>query len=149
MYSHIFVAVDDSEPSLLAMEEAIKLAKDQGAKLGMIYVAEMFIPAGEGIPIDFKKHEEEIIEKGKAILKKMLALAHHSNIPVETQIMKVIDSERHIAETIVKEAENWHADLIVLGTHGRSGLSRLLLGSTAEEVIRKTSIPVHLVRNAE
>ncbi|HYL23144.1 MAG TPA: universal stress protein [Burkholderiales bacterium] len=53
---------------------------------------------------------------------------------------------RHIPEVIVKEAERWPADLLVIGTHGRRGLNRFLLGSVADGVLRRSSVPVLLVR---
>ena len=149
MYTRILIAVDDSEPSLLAMKEAIKLAKDQGATLCIVYVAVMFVPAGEGIPTDFKKHEAEKRKQGQSVLKKMLALAHRAKISAKTQLVEVVEAERPIAKVIIIEAEKWKADLIVLGTHGRTGLPRLLLGSVAEEVVRNTTIPIHLVKNPE
>lgn len=149
MYSRILVAVDDSEPSMLAMQEAIKLTKDQGAKLRIVFISDMFLPAGEGVPVDFKSHEINKRQEASNILNKMLALAHQSNISAESRSVEILESDNHIPEIIVNEADKWGADLIVLGTHGRSGLTRLLLGSVAEEVVRKTNVPVHIVRSQD
>ncbi len=145
MYSRILVAIDDSEISKLALQEAIKLAKDQRAILRIIYVADEFIPAGEGVHVDFKKHETLVKKQGKAILKEMLAIARKSHHKVEGHLIEINEPTK-ISEKIIDEAKKWDAELIVLGTHGRSGLPRLLLGSVAEEVMRNSTVPVHIVR---
>jgi nucleotide-binding universal stress UspA family protein len=145
MYSRILVAIDDNETSKLALQEAIKLAADQKAALRIVYVADEFIPAGEGVHVDFKKNETLIIKQGKAILKEMLAIARKSHHKVEGHLIEINEPSSNISAKIIDEAQKWNADLIVLGTHGRSGLPRLLLGSVAEEVMRNTTVPVHIV----
>lgn len=149
MYSRILAAIDDSEPSKLAVQEAIKLTKDQHAKLRIVYIADEFITAGEGVHVDFKEYEKSVREKGKAVLDEMMALARKQNIAVECHLIEIIESSDSISKNIVEEAHKWGADVIVLGTHGRTGISRLLLGSVAEEVVRSTSTPVHLIRSPE
>jgi len=145
MYSRILVAVDDDEISKLALDEAIKLAKDQKAKLCIVYVADEYIPAGEGVPVDFKQHEKSVKKQGQSILKKMVALARKQHNKVESSLIEIIEPN-HIAAKIIAAADTWHADLIVLSTHGRKGLNRLLLGSVAEEVMRDATVPVHIVK---
>lgn len=149
MYSRILIAVEDSDISRLAIKEAIKLAKDQRAKLCIIYVADEFIPAGEGVHVDFKEHELSKRKQGRAILNEMVKIARHEKVNVESHLIEVTESNSHIPGKIIEEATKWKADLIVLGTHGRSGLSRLLLGSITEEIIRNTQIPVHVIRGED
>lgn len=146
MYSRILVAVDDSEISKLALREAINLTQDQSAKLRIVYVADEFIAGGEGVSVDFKKYEETKKNEGQEILKEMINLVQNDKIEIETHLIEIQDSSDSIPEKIIAEADQWHADLIILGSHGRSGLSRLLHGSIAEEVIRKAKIPVHVVK---
>jgi len=145
MYSRIFVAVDDSEVSKLAINEAIKFAKNQQAKLCIVYVADEFIQGGEGVYVDFKEHEAEVKRQGQILLNEMITLARKTHHDVEQKLIEITEPNQKVSDTIITEANNWRADLIVLGTHGRGGLPRLLLGSVAEEVMRNTSIPVHIV----
>lgn len=149
MYSRILTAVDDSDISKLAIQEAIKLALDQQAKLCIVYVVDEFIPAGEGVPVDFKENEALKRKQGQSILNEMVMLARNENIDVESNLIEITESNSPIPEKIIEAAKKWKADLIVLGTHGRSGLSRLLLGSVAEEVMRNAHVPVHIVRGQE
>ncbi len=147
VYSRILIAVDDTEISRLAMEEAIKLAKDQKATLIIIYIADEFVPAAEGVPVDFKQHESIIRKKGRTILNKMIAPVRRSKIPYESHLIEITESSERISVKIVEETKKRKADLIVVGTHGREGLSRLLLGSVAEEVVRNAPVPVQLVKS--
>lgn len=145
-YKRILVAVDGSEASTLAMQEAIKLAKDQQAILRIIYVADEFVIVGDGVPFDFTQYENAVRGYGLSILNKMESLAQEAGISVESGIIENTEHSVRIPEKIVQEATNWQADLLVIGTHGRHGFSHLVLGSVAEGVIRMASIPVLLVR---
>lgn len=149
LYSRILIAVDDTDISKLAMEEAIKLAKDQKATLIIIYIADEFIPAGEGVPIDFKEHENLLRKKGRTILNKMIAPVRRTKISYESHLIEITESSDKIAVKIIEEAKKRNADLIVMGTHGRAGLSRLILGSVAEEVVRNAPVPVQLVKTQD
>lgn len=71
-------------------------------------------------------------------------LASEAGVPVNTQLLK--HPHAHIGADIVEEAARWGADLIVMGTHGRHGLERLMQGSHAEHVVRHTSVPVLSLR---
>lgn len=145
-YKRILVAVDGSETSTVAMQEAINLAKDQHATLRIIYVADEFVVVGDGVPFDFKQYEKAVRGYGLSILNIMESLAQKAGVPVESSIIENAQYSVRIPEKIVEEASTWQADLLVIGTHGRRGFSRLLLGSVAEGVIRIASIPVLLVR---
>lgn len=149
MYTRIFVAVDNSDTSKSALQEAIKLAKNQKAKLCIVYVANEFIPAGEGIPVNFEEHEKNVRKNAQDLLNEMVIMAKKTYDQVEYRLIEITESDNCIPQMIIAEAEKWQADLIVLGTHGRQGLTRLLLGSVAEEVMRKTTIPVHIIHGHE
>jgi nucleotide-binding universal stress UspA family protein len=146
MYKRILVAVDGSENAILALEEALALAKDQHALVRMIYVADEFVVVGEGVPFDFEKYETSIHEYGQSILNEMEAIAKKSGVPFEMDLIENTEYEVRIHEKIIKAAKDWHADLLVIGTHGRRGFSRLMLGSVAEGVTRMAPIPVLLIR---
>jgi len=149
IYKRILVAVDGSETSTLAMQEAIHLAKDQKATLRIIYVADNFVVVGDGVPFDFKQYENAVRGYGLSILSNMESIAQKAGVSVESGIIENTEHSVRIPEKIVDEASTWRADLLVIGTHGRRGFSRLVLGSVAEGVIRIASIPVLLIRGKE
>ncbi|MFZ2314451.1 MAG: universal stress protein [Gammaproteobacteria bacterium] len=149
VYKRILVAVDGSDTSILAMQEAIALAKDQQATLKLVYVVDEFMVVSEGVPFDFKKYEASIRKHGQSILNKMEALAKKEGLSIESSLIENTDYSTRIPEKIVQESINWQADLIIIGTHGRRGFSHLMLGSVAEGVIRLASIPVLLIRGKE
>lgn len=146
-YKRILVAVDGSETSTLAMQGAITLAKDQQATLRIIFVVDEFVVVGDGVPFDFEQYENAVRGHGLSILNKMESLARTAGIPVESSIIENTEHSVRIPEKIIHEADAWHADLLVLGAHGRRGFSHLFLGSVAEGVIRIASTPVLLIRS--
>jgi nucleotide-binding universal stress UspA family protein len=145
MYQRILVPIDGSATSERALQEAIKLAAGK-AQLRLVYVVEEAYPLdAEGYAyIDYEALQEAVRKTGERTLAQAAVKVRRSGITVETTLLDV--PGKRVASVIDNEALNWKADLIVIGTHGRSGLSRLLLGSVAEDVVRGASIPVLLVR---
>jgi len=94
--------------------------------------------------IDYAALQEAVRKTGERALAQAAEKARNSGVTAQTALLEA-NGER-VASVIDGEALNWPADLIVIGTHGRSGLSRLLLGSVAEDVVRGASVPVLLVR---
>lgn len=145
MYQRILVPIDGSAPAERALQEAIKLA-DGRAQLRLLYVLEETYPLdAEGYAvIDYAALRLAVRHTGERALLLAAEKVRQSGATAETMLREA-GGER-IATVIDGEALNWPADLIVIGTHGRSGLSRLLLGSVAEGVVRSASVPVLLVR---
>ena len=145
MYQRILVPIDGSATSERALQEAIKLAAGKG-QLRLVYVVEEAYPLdAEGFAvIDYAALQEAVRKTGERSLAQAAENARRSGITAETALLD-LGGER-VAGVIDNEALNWKADLIVIGTHGRSGLSRLLLGSVAEDVVHRASVPVLLVR---
>jgi len=145
IYQRILVPIDGSAASERALQEAIKLA-DGKARLRVIYVLEEILPlnAEDYTYIDYAALQETARQAGERALAQAAAKAQPPGITAETALLEA--SGEHIASVIKDDALHWQADLIVIGTHGRSGLSRLLLGSVAEGVVRGASVPVLLVR---
>ncbi len=142
MYKRILVPVDGSKTSDAALDQAIGLAKEQKADLRVIYVVdEASIIAGSeyGDMIGLEKTQ---IDVGKRVLEKVKGLYPQA----ETQILETDSVGQKISDAIVRDAESWKADLIVSGTHGRTGLSHLLMGSVAEGIVRASKVPVLLVK---
>ncbi|MBI5430352.1 MAG: universal stress protein [Nitrosomonadales bacterium] len=145
MYQRILVPVDGSDTSARALREAVKIGGGR-AGLRLIYVLEETYPLdAEGYAfIDHDALREAARRTGERILAQAAKVARDSGAAVETVLLDAGD--RRVASVIDEDARNWPAELIVVGTHGRSGLSRLLLGSVAEGVARGASMPVLLVR---
>ena len=145
MYQRILVPIDGSATSERALQEAIKLAAGK-AQLRLVYVIEEAYPLdAEGFAfIDYAALQEAVRKTGERALAQAAEKARNSGVTAQTALLEA-NGER-VASVIDGEALNWPADLIVIGTHGRSGLSRLLLGSVAEDVVRGASVPVLLVR---
>jgi len=145
MYQRILVPIDGSATSELALLEAIKLA-DGRTRLRLVYVVEQTYPLdSEGFAfIDYAALQEAVRKTGERTLAHAAKKVERSGMTAETALLDV-PGERPAA-VIDGEALKWKADLIIIGTHGRSGLGRLLMGSVAEEVVRGATVPVLLVR---
>lgn len=146
MFKRILVAVDGSDVAERALEESIKLARELQAHLRVVYVVDIInISLGADFPYPAEM-SEAIARRGQELLRKAGAVASKAGIPVETGLIEIDTLGQRIPETIAADAEAWPADLIVIGTHGRRGLSHLFLGSVAEGVVRVATKPVLLIR---
>ncbi|WP_347251458.1 universal stress protein [Legionella sp.] len=145
-YKKIMVAVDGSTTSDQALQEAVELAQDQKAFLRIIYVVDESIVKYADSFIDFETLWAAFKAEGQALLKKISHRVKASTIHFDTHLVILKFSEGRLAEKIVSEAEDWQADLLVIGTHGRQGISRFFLGSVAEKVLRIATLPVLLIR---
>lgn len=145
-YQRILVAVDGSEISKAAFDEAIKLSKDFDSDLRIISVVDEYVGYAEGIAIDLNVYKKSLYEYGRTILDEMEKNAKLAGLDVDTRLVETEIHPDKIPEKIVDEADAWKADLIVIGTHGRRGVNRLLMGSVAESVARLANTPVLLVR---
>jgi nucleotide-binding universal stress UspA family protein len=141
MYKKLWSPVDGSDTSNKAVQEAAKLAKEQGAQLQLVHIIEP-IPHLDGEAFgDFGKVVQRESQK---LVDEAVAHARKAGADVAGQ---VVDSAgRRVASVIVEEAQKAGADLIVMGTHGHRGLEHLMLGSVAEGVVRRASVPVLLIR---
>lgn len=146
MYKHILCPVDGSSTSNAGMQEAIELARDQNAELLFLHIIDTYIPIVD-MSGDFNVSYmiDVLRENGEKVIKNAVAAANKAGIHAETKFIESVGGR--IAFHIVQEAETWPADLIVMGTHGLHGISRLVMGSDAEHVLRSSSIPVLLVKN--
>jgi nucleotide-binding universal stress UspA family protein len=145
MYRRILVPVDGSVPALKGLNEAIKLVKATGAKLKLLHVVnEAFFDASYIPSAYYDEAVQAFREAGARVLDAAVAAARDQNVEVERQLAETIGGRA--ADVIVDAAKEWPADLIVMGTHGRRGLSRLALGSDAEMVLRQSPVPVLIMR---
>jgi nucleotide-binding universal stress UspA family protein len=145
MYQRILVPVDGSATSERALQEALKLG-GSAARFRLLYVVEQIYSLGtEGYEfVDYDALQQAVRTSGERILAQGAEEVQRSGNRAEVVLLDT-DGQR-VASVIEGEAKRWQADLIVIGTHGRSGLSRLLLGSVAEGVVRLATVPVLLIR---
>lgn len=146
MYKHILVAVDGSDASNSALQEAIKLAKEMEARLRIVHIIDVVTLNWDAEFGDFNAIIKAMSKSGEEILNKALTVAREAGITAEMKLVKIETLGHRITEMIAEEANQWPADLIVIGTHGRRGFNRLLLGSVAEGVVRVVTKPVLLIR---
>jgi universal stress protein A len=139
----ILVPVDFSDCSKKALAYAVPFAKQFGAEIVLTHVVHPFIPAPELTPIQTDAIIAEMRGGGKSELEK-LRLSITDDVKITT-VLRV----GHPAHEIVKAAAETDADLILLSTHGRTGLGRVFFGSVAEHVTRYARCPVLTVRERE
>jgi len=143
-YKRILVPVDGSRISTRGIIEATKLAQAGGAKVRLLHVIDEMVWT---TAIDSGAGTVSLIDSlrdgGKQIIRNALAVAKRHHAGVDTRLIEEFGTR--VADVILNEARKWRADLIVMGTHGRRGLDRMLLGSDADRVIRRSSIPVLLI----
>ncbi len=148
MYKRIVVAVDGSPTSDLALDEALKLAKEGQSQLLLLHVSEDVSLAWSGgdwmVAMPPVVSPEVFEEMGRKILDHAQEKVRRAGLEAETR--RVDDGGQRIGNVIAQQAQDWQADLIVIGTHGRKGIDRFLLGSVAEGVTRAATVPVLLVR---
>jgi nucleotide-binding universal stress UspA family protein len=150
MFKRILVPVDGSRTATLGLNEAIKMATEGGATLYLLHVIDervitQNVDAGAGMDMDMERLFQALADAAKKILARAETLVRSQNIPVKCITAETLIN--NVADVIVAQAKKSHADVIVLGTHGRRGLRRLVMGSDAENVVRMSPVPVLLVRS--
>jgi nucleotide-binding universal stress UspA family protein len=146
MYSRILVPVDGSAPSNLALLEAIKLVKAMGGKLRLVHVVDEFVVDGMyAAGAYYPSMIGALRTVGQSILDAAVETVRQHALQPEPVLLETMG--HRVADHVVSQAKTWPADLIVMGTHGRRGVRRLLMGSDAELVLRASTVPVLLVRD--
>ena len=149
MYDRILVPVDGSPTSNKGIAEAIALAKLTGGRVKLLHVFESpFLAIGTEAAL---MRGEDIYnvarDAGQRVLSEAAERVKAAGVEVEQSLL---DSEgRRLCDLVTEAAGTWSASLIVLGSHGRRGLQRMLLGSDAEQILRTAPVPVLMVRDSE
>jgi len=147
MYKRILVPVDGSPASALGLLEAVRFAKDQRARLRIIHIVDEAVLSQYPESVDITGQMlETFIKGGEKTLRDAVALAKRHGIKAEYVLYKSLVGA--LADLILKEAKKWRADIIVMGTHGQSGVQHFFLGSDAETIARSTLLPVLLIHGA-
>jgi len=146
MYKRILVAVDGSDTSQLALQEAINLTKESVGQLRIVHVVDEVTFDLYQEVVDPGEIQKAITKAGEAILSKAEIAVRAAGVKTETRLLEIEKLGRRVPDLIAQEADAWPADLIVIGTHGRHGFNHLLMGSVAEGVVRIATKPVLLIR---
>ncbi len=148
MYQRILVAVDGSETSDAALAEAIRLANHvPGASVRVVAIVDVPAAALTGEGADEAAIERPLLAAARQVLAAAATTARDAGIEAETEAIECLGGS--VPQTIVDAAGAWDAGVIVIGTHGRSGWRRVILGSVAEGVVRAADRPVLLVHHPE
>ena len=145
-YKRILVPVDGSRASQRGLREAIRLAKGQKASLQLVHVVDehTVLVSGAEVGPYMANLMLELRKRGSQVLRNAEALVRRNGLKCTAVLLEAQTGPA--ADLIVRQAKKARADLIVIGTHGRRGLRRLILGSDAEQIVRTAPVPVMLVR---
>jgi nucleotide-binding universal stress UspA family protein len=146
MFKHIVLATDGSAASAHAAQLAVNLSRIHGARLTAVYVADPYpyMGVGEVNPVGFQAYMAAAQEHAAHAHAQVEALCTQGGTPVVLQVRLVEDVAA--ASGIVQTALAEGADLVVMGSHGRSGIARLMLGSVATKVVAESTVPVLVCR---
>lgn len=146
VYKRILVPVDGSSASNAGLKEALRLAKDQHAKLRLLHIVdELVVFNTPEAGFNIQSVVESMKRSGQQLVKRAVKLAASKGVKAESGMIE--SAGVRVADIITRQAKRWRADLIVMGTHGRRGVNRMLMGSDAELVVRNAGVPVLLVRD--
>ena len=143
MFRRILVPIDESRASSSGLRVAIALARDQKARLRLVHLA-------KDIPAARRKAEgmtgteifQAVKEEGTKLIERQAAQCRARGVRAESVVYVALAGRP--VKVIIAEARKWRADLIVMGTEGRRGVRRIVLGSDAEAVLRAAPVPVLL-----
>jgi nucleotide-binding universal stress UspA family protein len=143
-YKRILVPVDGSPTSVRGLKEALRMARASGARLRLVHVVDdravLSVPE---VAVDITPVLDSMRKGGARTLARMEALARGAGTKPDTEL--VTRFAGRVADAVAQQARRWRPDLIVMGTHGRRGVQRALMGSDAELVVRRSTVPVLLV----
>ena len=148
-YQRILVPVDGSRTSLRGAEEAARLALLSGGRMLVLQVVdELSFALGIESYGSVGGNWREVLQEGASrIVAEAAAVGRELGAEVDTMVVEA--TGRRLRDVVAEQAELWKADVIVLGTHGRRGARRMILGSGAEQILHGVHLPVLLVRGVE
>lgn len=143
-YKRILVPVDGSPTALKGLDAAIRLAKDGGGRLRLLHIVEEYAAfTAPDAGVNITPILEALKAGGRKTLAKVQQRARAAGVKADAALLENFGGR--VADLIVEQAKRWKADLIVMGTHGRRGVQRVLVGSDADLVVRYSPVPVLLV----
>lgn len=143
MFKRILVPVDGSETATKALTTALRIAQGSGGRVRLVHsldeLAYLWGYEYAGNVITLAR------EQADKVLDTCAGLAETAGVTAERQLVE--DPGVRLGDVVASEARQWEADLIVVGTHGRRGIGRVLLGSGAEQIVRSAPVPVLVIRS--
>ncbi len=149
MFERILVPVDGSATSRQGLEEAVALARLTGGRIRLLHVfdAPVLAIGSEAALLNLDAVHDARLREAQDVLADAATIVRTANVAVEEQLE---DREgQRLCDKVAEVALAWRASVIVMGSHGRRGLKRLLLGSDAEQILRTAPSPVLLVRDRD
>jgi nucleotide-binding universal stress UspA family protein len=148
LYTQILMPVDGSPTSDKALDEAIRLARLNGARLRLLHVVdELSYVNGFEPAMNYLKDTLPLMhEAGEKLLAHAREKAHAQGVVADSVL--IVGRPGRLWEHVATQASGVKADLVVVGSHGRRGLGRALMGSDAEQIVRHAPVPVLVVRAA-
>ncbi|OBU87743.1 universal stress protein [Chromobacterium subtsugae] len=151
MYRHIIAAIDGSNNSDKALHEAIRVAKFSDARLTLVHIASLRELAVDSLGVYAGDPGYDLaLQQGQEALARAQQLAREAGLHnVLSHLEKSWEGGHDLADLLIGYARSQQADLVVLGTHGRSGLAHLFMGSFAQDVLRRSHCPLLIVRSTD
>jgi len=146
MFKHILLATDGSAASDHAVRLAVTLAREQGSRLTAVYVVDPYpyMGLGETNPMGLNAYLSAARDHAAAAHAKVDAICRESDPPVNLELRLIEDAGAAVG--ILATAKEEGVDLIVAGSHGRTGIEKLVLGSVAAKLATLSTVPVLIAR---
>ena len=140
MFKKLLVPIDGSDLSIAAAVRAVSLAKMAGASMTVLFVQDTYpyTGVGEASSAGLQAYMAAAQAEGTRGIERITDAARTAGVVIDTSVIE----DHRTASAIVNAAESWGADLIVMGSHGRSGVAKLVLGSVAAKVLTQSAVPV-------
>lgn len=145
MYKRVLAPIDGSETSTCALDAALRIARESGAELVPLYVIDVPVTIYVDGGVAAGAVHDTFVQEGEHVSADALAKMQRANVHGAPRVVEVTVPGEDVAHCILQEALAMHADLVVMGTHGRRGFQRLVLGSVAERFVRLATCPVLLI----
>lgn len=145
MFRRIVVALDGSDTASRSFDVALTLAAESGAELMPLYVIDVPVIAYDAPGFDASIVRDACIEEAKLVTADAQSRMSARGVTGTPRTVEAALTGDDVAKRIVETAQEWQADAIVMGTHGRRGFERLVLGSVAERVLRSAACPVLMI----
>lgn len=142
----LLVPVDGSQTSVKALEAAIELTRLNTGRLRLLHVIDAlnYVNGFETAKVYFEETLPRMHADGERLLAQMRSLAEAKGVACDSVLLE--SGPERLCDLVAEQARQVHADMIVLGSHGRRGLDRMLMGSDAEQIVRRAPVPVLVVK---